>query len=176
VLIHGEIQRVVTDALARVTNIKYKISRNFLISLIEFFTNHIFFKAYFTGPNCQICISKPCNNSTSMINLLFDCDSCVYNPCLNGGSCIFIDSKSLCLCPRGYYGRRCEFYLSNMICYSGDINSTSCSRWANTGFCDFIYSYNEVPVPICKRNEHVYFSFLLIDDEFFYDLKKKLIY
>ncbi len=28
--------------------------------------------------------------------------------CLNGGTCVIINNKFVCICPKGYYGDNCE--------------------------------------------------------------------
>ena len=91
----------------------------------------------FYGPNCSL--SSPCS----------------LNPCLNGGTCLIQASSPngySCSCLANYFGTNCQVLLTLYTCNAPDGNSTLCSYWATNGFCNYQYSYNQIPLPVYCPN------------------------
>lgn len=107
----------------------------------------------FSGTNCEIGIDNPCAG----------------NPCLNNGICDIDYTKPgafMCLCPAGYFGQKCETYLSacagnqcqnNGICIPNAQNTNytcKCQPGFFGEFCEI--EKNECASNPCKFNSTCY--------------------
>lgn len=127
----------------------------------------------FGGINCEIgnsCSNNPCLNGgiceisfgqiVCICPLGFSGQFCQTSSgcgtigfCQNGGRCITQGSSFICICPANVYGRNCEYAVNIQTCLAGDRNTNFCSIWSAFNFCQWRYSFNQVPVPIyCPRS------------------------
>ena len=126
----------------------------------------------YSGVNCQItvnyCQTNPCiNGGSCVVNSVglqvcqcapgFSGTYCHYqgncssSPCQNNATCVnqvSLNGNYYCQCAPNYYGINCEYKLSSQICNGGDLNATLCSSWSYNGLCNFLNTYNSVPVSI----------------------------
>lgn len=73
------------------------------------------------------------------------------SPCLNGATCIqqqFLPNGFFCICPSNYFGITCQVTDLNITCSTPDTNLLLCPLWSGTGFCNYRYTFDLIPVPV----------------------------
>jgi hypothetical protein len=77
--------------------------------------------------------------------------TCANNPCENGATCKDQNSSSgglyFCECAANFYGKNCNYEVTDKICNSGDSNG-NCTVWKSLEMCNFRYTYNLIPIPV----------------------------
>jgi hypothetical protein len=87
----------------------------------------------FTGQNCEYSMASSTN-------------ACSNVKCQNGGSCyVNINNQPICFCLPGYTGTMCDY---NVNCLLGDTNINQCRSWSIMGFCNNMYLFNGLPIPV----------------------------
>ncbi len=73
-------------------------------------------------------------------------NACNGYTCQNGGTCyVNLSSQPVCFCLPSVTGTMCEF---NVNCAVGDTNTDQCKSWSAMGFCNNMYLYNSMPIPV----------------------------
>ena len=90
----------------------------------------------YSGNNCEI--SGTCNSLS----------------CGSGGSCVIDSPGALprCKCKANFYGKACQFEVNSQLCNSNDKDTNKCATWKSLGYCDFSFTFDDVPVPIYCPN------------------------